>query len=391
MLRLTTAGVAGRAVRLFLLPSLAALALACDDASSPVEPLAPQDGAPQGEAVPTRGELAALIGGPRYWADAYAWAGSPTTPSYPANPYSSFNRTGGPITITKPAGTTGRYVVTFGGLSRFLGSRSTVQVTSDIAAGTPEDTYCKPLTSYLVSDRIEVSCYGASTRAASNAGFHVMVTRNYTDLAFAFAHQPAKASYNPSAQGTWNPAGSSRVIRHAVGQYEVVFNNLGSELPAGVRGHVQVSAVGTGNAYCKVENWGGAPNVNVAVRCFTGAGQPVDAKFTVLFAAPTDRLGYAWANQPSTPSYSAVPRFGWNASGGPITINRTGTGTYQVVWPGLDVELLNGGNIHVTAYGSGNEQCRVDTPAITSPGSAYVRCFGPSGAPTDTYFNVLVG
>lgn len=42
---------------------------------------------------------------------------------------SSFNRAGGTITITRPAGTTGRFIATFGGLLARLAGRSAVRVT----------------------------------------------------------------------------------------------------------------------------------------------------------------------------------------------------------------------------------------------------------------------
>ena len=87
-------------------------------------------GGTRGEAVPVRQDPgAALLGDRAHWADGYLVAGDPTTASYGPGPSTSFNRSGGPITITKPAGTTGRYIVTFSGLSTHLGGRNTVHAT----------------------------------------------------------------------------------------------------------------------------------------------------------------------------------------------------------------------------------------------------------------------
>ena len=111
----------------------------------------------------------------------------------------------------------------------------------------------------------------------------MLVTRDYSDLAFAYANQPTIASYSPAAAGSWNPAGTSKVVRNGVGQYLVTFNGLGAELPSTAGGHVQVNAVGTGGAHCQIAAWGGTPNMAVRVGCFTPGGARVDSKFTVCF------------------------------------------------------------------------------------------------------------
>jgi len=400
MLRPTTAGLTARAVRLLLLPALSSLALACDS-STPHEPLVPDEGPPQHEggsgsdAAPTRQELAELIGGGRRWADGYAWANDPIAPGpYSPPSQAAFNRTGRPISITKTAGTTGRYVVTFAGLSGYIGTRSTVQVTAEnnVGYGLPNDTYCKPVTGYLVSDKVEVRCFRSSTRTASNSTFRVLVTRNYTDLAFAYAHQPTSSNYSPSAQGSWNPTGTSNVVRRGVGRYEVFFNNLGSELPSGVGGHVQVNAVGTGGARCKVETWNGTMNLSVVVLCFTAGGQPVDSKFTVLFVVPSEHLAYAWAHwaTPSEP-YSGSSWYSSNPAGGQTIITKNGVGWYRVTWPGVDSELLGVGTVLVTAFGPDNNSCKVVTPNGNGGNITDVLCFNAAGQEADSRFTVLRG
>jgi hypothetical protein len=399
MLRPTTAGPTARAVRLLLLPALSSLALACDS-STPQEPLVPDQRVPQHEgesgsdAAPTRQELAELIGGGRRWADGYAWATDPISPgSYSPRPDAAFNRTGRSISITKPAGTTGRYIVTFAGLSGYLGSRSTVHVSADnnVAYDLPNDTYCKPVTAYLVSDKIEVRCFRISTRTAANSTFRVLVTRSYEDLAFAYAHQPTGTDYSPSAQGSWNPAGSSKVIRRGVGRYDVVFNNLGSELPGDVEGHVQVNAVGAGGAHCKVQTWNGSLNLTVGVLCFTAAGQPVDSKFTVLFVVPSEHLAYTWMSHPTASPYFHSRYYSSNPAAGEIFSSRPMDGWYYIVWQGVDAEILGLGNFQVTAFGSDNTQCKMGTPNGGTGKEAEVLCFSATGAPANTTFTVLRG
>jgi hypothetical protein len=374
----------------FALVSLVMLAAGCSsDLETPLAPAAPSDAAPEQtasleELVPVRRDFGSLIADRAHWADGYAWANNPTSASYAPLPSWAFNRLGNPITITKPAGTTGRYLVKFGGLSSFLGNRSTVHVTGY----TSDNTYCKPAGPAVVNNQVEVRCFRPGTGAAVDALFTVLVTRNYGDLAFAYASQPAAASYAPPAAQSWNPGGAINVTRSAVGSYLVTFTDLRTlTLPR--LGHVQVSAVGTSSAHCKVLNWGGGPaDLMVSVRCFSSAGVPIDSKFNVLYLLPAPRLGFVWASQPTDPSYAPASPWTSNPSAAPVSITRTGVGAYTVAWLGADPFIIDGGDVQVTAYGSGNAQCKVER---WSGDNAFVRCFGPTGAPMDTQFAALYG
>jgi hypothetical protein len=377
-------------IRLLLVPAVALLAAACDDAPLPQEPAAAKGDVPTREGVPVRQDGAALLASATHWADGYLKTEYENIAFYSPGPSYSFNRAarfGGAITITKPTGTTGRYVATFPGLSSYLGGRSTVHVSGFYHA--PDGTYCKPAGAYLVSDKVEVRCFKVSTGAPANANFSLLVTRNYADLAFAYAHQPTATSYSPSSQGSWNPAGTSTVTRTGVGQYRVTFNNLGALLPTGVLGHAQVNAVGTSNAYCNAFNAYlvfGTTNLAVDVRCYaTPTGAPVDRAFTVLFTLPADHLAYAWADKPAAASYSPLPYFSSNPSRQPITIARSGVGTYLVDWAGVDPYVIDEGNLHVTGYGS-NAVCRIANATLTR---AYIKCFAPNGTPVDSRYTVM--
>ena len=373
----------------FALVFLLTVAAGCSsDLETPLAPAAPEAAAPDQrtsleELVPVRRDFGGLIADRAHWADGYVWASSPTTASYaPVSAY-AFNRLGNPITITKPAGTTGRYLVRFGGLSSFLGNRSTVHVTGYLG----DNTYCKPAGPALVNNQVEVRCFRPGTGAAADAYFTALVTRNYGDLAFAYASQPTAASYAPPAAQSWNPGGAINVARGGVGTYLVTFTDLGT-LTAGSGGHVQVSAVGTSSAHCKVLNWSGTPNLAVNVRCFSSAGAPIDSKFNVLFLLPAPRLAFVWAEQPQTGSYSPQSRYRFNPSGGPVTITRIGLGSYTVAWLGADPQIIDGGDVQVTAYGTGNAQCKVER---WGGDNVWVRCFGPTGAPMDSQFTALYG
>ena len=380
-----------------LLASGAILAAACGDTPSPQEPRAasPQVTAARDgrERAPARRDAAALLSDRAHWADGYLLASNPLTPFYLPSSAVAFNRSGGPVAITKPDGTTGRYVATFTGLSDLLGGRSTVHVTGyPVNTAATDDTYCKPTGASVLGGKVEVRCFKASTGLPANANFSLLVTRAYPDLAFAYAHLATSANYAPSSQGSWNPAGASRVTRTGVGQYRVTFSGLAAQLPQGVYGHVQVNAVGTSNAYCNAYNWGtnGATDVLVDVRCFEApTGAPVDRRFTVLFLVPSEHLAYAWADKPAANEYSPSALYSSNPAGGFITIGRRGVGDYTVEWAFVDLEIFGYGNAQVTAFGA-NTRCSVKYLPLAGT-SVRVQCFAPNGSPVDSRFSVVLG
>jgi hypothetical protein len=370
---------AATSIRLLLVPAVL-LAAGCDDASLPQEPTALEAEHPVAEGVPSP------LTGPARWADGYLLQGSPLRDSSDLSAGGfSYNRGGGAIIVTKPAGTTGRYIATFRGLSAVLGTRSAVHVTH---YGIGTDSYCKPVIPRLVTDRVEVRCFKAGTRAPANASFTVLVSGKYADRAFAYAHQPTSTDYSPASAGSWNPAGASRIFRDGTGQYRVVFSGLGALLPPGGGGHVQVNAAGTGKTHCKAQEFGGSPNLTIQVRCYSPAGGLTDSKFTAFIALPAAHLAYAWGDRPTALSYSPFPAYTSTPSGGTVYITRAGPGDYKVEWTGVDAEIIESGTVQVTAYGRGNAQCKAYD---VGDEFAIVRCFGPNGLPVDSYYMVLLG
>jgi hypothetical protein len=364
-------------IRLLLVPAALMLA-ACEDSSSPFDPPAEPEPAPSAETP-------ALVS--QRWADAYLRTSDPAKSTFTPSPFDSYNRGGGSIKVIRPAGTTGRYVVTFGGLSAVLGSKSTVHVT-----GYGNDyTFCKPMNGMVVGDKIEVRCYQASTGAPANGAFSIVVLRKAAGRAFAYAHQPTASSYSPNGKGSYNPAGSTRVKRFGPGLYLVTFNGLGSHLQ-GRGGHVQVNAVASEKAYCKAtEYWGGSPNLNVTVQCYgpSPLGNPVDAKFSVLFQLPSAHLAYAYVDQTTAGMYSPNPSYSSHPSGKPITVSRIIDGLYIVGWEGVDPEIIDAGNVQVTPIGENDYgHCKVGQATVSS---VSIRCFAPNGAAANMLFSVLLG
>ena len=313
-----------------------------------------------------------------HYADGYVWAHSPTTASYSGTGFYAFNRSGGGITITRQG--EGTYTVRFSGLSAVLGTKSTVHVTGY----TGENSYCKPGAQKLLSDVVHIKCFDAASGRPSDARYTVYVTKRYADLAFAFGNKPTETDYAPPGSASHNPAGAIRVFRNGVGNYTVRFTGLGSRLTSN-GGHAQANAIGTGAQHCKIGSWGGSPDLFVNVLCYTRTGALKDVKFNLFFATPQPNLAYAWANQPSSPSYSPSTFYRSNPSGGAVSIVRSGVGRYTVAWSGLS--LLDGGDVQVTAYGAGNSVCKVESWGSQS---VAVRCFNPgTNVLVDSYFDIM--
>ncbi len=103
---------------------------------------------------------------------------------------------------------------------------------------------------------------------------------------FTWANQPGSQGYTPMSAYAYNSTGQAiRIRRAAAGRYSVTFDGLGGHGRAG--GHVQVTAYGTDNHYCKIVSWNsGGPQFVVNVACFDAAGQPSDSRYTVQVSWP---------------------------------------------------------------------------------------------------------
>jgi hypothetical protein len=128
---------------------------------------------------------------------------------------------------------------------------------------------------------------------------------------------------------------------------------------------------------------------------FAALASAADARNLPRPATPvttsSGRIGYVWANQPSSPTYTPSTTYAHNSTDGAITITRGSTGHYAVRFAGLGGSGHPGGHVQVTAYGSGSEACKVASWA--SGGAdfiANVRCFNAAGALIDTRYTVLV-
>jgi hypothetical protein len=205
--------------------------------------------------------------------------------------------------------------------------------------------------------------------------------------AFVWASSPTTASYVPPSTYQWNSTSGvavNSITRSGVGSYTVNLPGLGAS-----SGTVLVTAYGSTTDYCKVVNWG--PNHTsqaINVHCFTNVGAPADSQFTLSYSNGNtgNSRGYAWANEPTSPSYTPSTSYQGNTTGATNTITRSGVGAYQVIFPNLAAAA---GHAQVTAYGAGSERCKVAGWGPSGGAQAVsVRCFTAAGAAADTLFTI---
>lgn len=205
------------------------------------------------------------------------------------------------------------------------------------------------------------------------------------NFAYVWANQPTTSSYTPNTLYSRNPTGSSvSVTRTIAGVYRVVFDGLDD---LGLFGHAQVSATGFGARDCKISSWFADA---ASVRCYGSSGALMDSAFTLLFLKPdpdSTNFAHAWANEPTSASYTPSLIYSRNPSGGPITATRTSPGIYSITFAGLSAYGFNGGHVEVTAHGNTNVRCQV---VSWSSQTANVRCFTPTGIFVDSAYNILI-
>lgn len=119
----------------------------------------------------------------------------------------------------------------------------------------------------------------------------------------------------------------------------------------------------------------------------TGPAGPTGPQGPRGIVGETGQAGYAWANQPTNPSYSPPAANSWNSGGGAITITRSSIGHYVVRFEGLG---LAGGAPQVSAHGSRFIDCRLISWGVLAGGqNITVQCFDGAANFFDSAFTVL--
>jgi hypothetical protein len=101
---------------------------------------------------------------------------------------------------------------------------------------------------------------------------------NGNPSAYAWANEPASASYTPNANYQFSRIRDdyATASRSGPGSYSIKFQHTGLG-----DGNVAVTAWGNGPEFCKVAYWDDA--AGILTRCFTAGGLPSDSEYDVAF------------------------------------------------------------------------------------------------------------
>jgi hypothetical protein len=91
---------------------------------------------------------------------------------------------------------------------------------------------------------------------------------------------------------------------------------------------------------------------------------------------------YAWNSLVNTDGPLTGNGYTYNRSGGAVSVDHLGVGSYNVTFEGLN---LSGGHFQVSSYGVGATWCKVGG---WGGSSVTVLCFNGAGAPADSLFTV---
>lgn len=328
----------------------------------------------------------------------YALADQPGAASYSPAVATSFNSSGGAITVTRAA--TGIYTVTFAGLGRPPGGRDNVQVS---AVGTAP-VYCKTkgwdgssadfVVNILCLDRTAASVDSKFTVLAIGArAFGVS-----TPLGFMLTTGTETVPENlDSAVTSYNTAGGHVELGPgSTGGYAAAWVGLGA-LSGGAAGPVGFMLTGSGNTArrCQLNAYDLA-NSGIGVTCRGAGGGLQDAAFSALWftrGRPGLRYGYALALNPgATNGYPPTHDISANSSGGAITVKKTATGTYQIVFAGLAHAAGASEGVIVSSFGTGGTYCTLVSWGNSGANdlTATVNCWDTSDALADSFWMILI-
>ncbi|WP_412738295.1 hypothetical protein [Krasilnikovia sp. MM14-A1259] len=190
----------------------------------------------------------------------------------------------------------------------------------------------------------------------------------------------------------------NRVTRRDAGRYTVRMEKLGVN-----GGTVEVTAVSDAARICGTDGWGMADNgidLDVQVVCADEQGTSRDTGFAVRFLnarAGTGALAYLRYDAGSRSPVMPDANYSFNSFGSPITVEREGTGEYEVFIQDIQESVNRGvpGVVKVTALGSVPRVCNPNMwNSWTNPKTgnrfllAKVHCFDATGVRVDAGFTL---
>ncbi len=260
---------------------------------------------------------------------AYAWANNPTATHYTAPGNYSYNA-GQAVKITRQD--IGKYQVKFGRVAKAGG---TVQISA----------YGKPIGYCTIKNwsggTVNVGCFNGRNQPADRQ-FSILAVKGKGaekhKLSYAWLQSGNKVSYTASPNYRLG-SGSMKVSRSATGRYNI---DLGSS----VRNEATLLASGYGGrSHCGIVNWGSG---KANVICNNTDALAVDSPATVLaITKGWPGASFVWN---SSPAGKVNSNYSHSSDGRSQSVTKLSVGRYRVV---LGPEANSGGNIQVSAYGSG--------------------------------------
>lgn len=186
---------------------------------------------------------------------------------------------------------------------------------------------------------------------------------------------------------SYNSSGGAVSVSKLGALYAARFAGIGAE-----GGIAQVVAYGTDNVRCQLRYVEfDDPDQVVWYVCHDPSGTTQDSAAIVqYYRADASSLGgaYVFADDASAPFEYCPSSVSWNSEGGANCIQRTGTGTYDVILGGLAEQA---GSVQVTSFGDSGEYCNVAGwgPAPmpdTGAQRVQVACYDTSGLAEDSRF-----
>jgi hypothetical protein len=328
----------------------------------------------------------------------YALADQPAASTYSPAASTSFNSSGGAITVTRA--NTGIYTVTFAGLGRPPGGRDNVQVS---AVGTAP-VYCKAKAWDGSSADLVVNILCVDKTATSvDSKFTILAigARAFgatTPLGFMLSTGTETVPVNlDSAVTSYNAAGGHVELGPgSTGNYAAAWVGLGA-LSGGAAGPVgfMVTAADNTARRCQLSGYDLA-NSGIAVTCRGAGGGLQNAGISALWLTrgrPGLRYGYALAlNTGNTTGYSPTHDISASSSGGAITAKKTTTGTYQIVFAGLAHAAGAAEGVVVSSFGGGGTYCTLASWGNSGANDlvATVNCWDTSDALADSLWMILI-
>lgn len=328
-------------------------------------------------AVPLLAAAPAQAAPPDQYGFAYSQVATPGAPYVP-DPTRQWVSTGGSVTVTRTA--LGAYSVIFPGLA---GTGGIAHVTAVNRTG----EWCQ-VASYGPSgsaERVDLRCFRVGGGPADTR-FSVLYSAGAGSGApggYAHVRALAGGGFAVSANST---GAANSVVLGSPGIYTVTLPGvgLGAGSPAG---GLQVTAVGTVPARCKVLGWSStASGQTVGVGCTNPGGGAANSAFDLSYQfarpivsgapAPT-RFAYVFDTLGAVPPGTFL-----SSVGGGYGLVTAGVGLRQVQFTGVGVMQ---DHLQVTAFGGGPEYCTMASPGTVSGGTVtlqYVVCYTPAGAYT---------